>query len=204
MIALKRPTVVVGAGVAALALAGLGFVLLSSGAETERSNGPATPPKPTSAGDTKAPQTAVVSYGDWGLHCQQTGAQPQSRRSCEVSQNVMLQNQSAPFAQIAFGTPVPTAGLHMTVVVPINISFPSAVRVALDEKDPQPMVLDWTRCLPAGCFASAVVKNDALRKWRAAAAQGRVSFANSSEQQVVMPVSFRGLEQALDALSKEP
>jgi invasion protein IalB len=207
VIALKRPSVVIGAGVAALALAGLGFVLLSGGADTEKPGAAttaATGTKPGAAESSSAPQKAVVSYGDWGLQCEQAGAPSKGRRNCEVFQNVMLQNQSQPFAQIAFGTPGQAAGLHMTVVVPINISFAGAVRVALDEKDPQPMVLDWTRCLPAGCFASAVVKDDTLRKWRATSALGRVSFASSSEQQIVMPVSFRGLAQALDALGKEP
>lgn len=211
MIELKRSTLVIGGVVIAVGLMGLGYALISGGAKVgERANAPSPAAPETKAGSAEqtagreAPaKEAATNYGDWSLRCQQTGT-AQQRDGCEIFQNVMLQNQSAPFAQFAFGKPAQEGTLHLTVVVPINISFPSTVRVALDEKDPQPIQLDWTRCLPAGCFATAVVKDAALKKWRAAAAPGRVSFNSSSEQQVVMPISFRGLGQALDALGKEP
>ncbi len=212
MIELKRSTLVIGGVVIAMSLMGLGYALISGGANVGRQANAPSPARPETEaqsaekpGGREAPaKEGAQNYGDWSLHCPQTGTAPQSGGGCEIFQNVMLQNQSAPFAQFAFGKPAQEGKLHLTVVVPINISFPSTVHVALDEKDPQPLQLAWTRCLPAGCFATAVVKDDALQKWRAAATPGRVSFNSSSEQEVVMPISFRGLAQALDALGKEP
>jgi invasion protein IalB len=148
-------------------------------------------------------QSTTATYGDWTLRCQQAGAPPQGRRSCEVFQSVMVQNQSAPFAQIAFGKPTPEDTLHVTVVVPVNVSFPNRMRIAVDENDAQAAELNFTRCVPTGCFASAGTKEDTLKRWRPLTTAGRVTFKNAAGQEVTMPISFRGLAQALDALAKE-
>lgn len=149
----------------------------------------------------------TATYGDWQLRCRNavpgTANQPAIPRTCEVTQSVIIQGQSAPFAQLAFGKPSPNDALFFTTVLPINISFPSAVRIATDEKDTQPVELAWTRCMPGGCFASIAVKDDALKRWRAKDDAGRFSFKNSAGQDVTLPFSFRGLSRALDALAKE-
>jgi len=160
-----------------------------------------TPAKPTSS-EPEA-QSTTATYGDWVLRCEQTGAPPQARRSCEVTQTVVIKAQSAPFAQIAFGKPTPSEAPHLTIVVPPNIVLPSAVHVAIDVKDPQPFELNWTRCAPAGCFATATPREDDSKRWRALTQSGRVTVKSASGQEVVMPISFRGFAQAIDALAKE-
>lgn len=159
----------------------------------------ASPAKPVS--NDPETQTTTATFGDWVLRCQKTAAP--ARRICEVLQSVMIKAQSAPFAQIVFGKPTPTDALHLTVAVPINISLPSSVRVAADEKDQQPIELSWTRCVPGGCVADAAPREDLLKRWRALSEPGRVTFKNAVGQDVIMPISFRGLAQALDALAKE-
>ena len=194
----KRPTRLIGGVAISLGLTGLALALSGAAAAAQSDKKPAE----KSVSNEPSAQTSSATFGDWTLRCQ-TAAAPQARRSCEVIQNVMIQNQSAPFALVAFGKPTPEEGLHVTVVVPVNVTFPSAVRVATDEKDPQPAELGWTRCLPAGCFATAVPKEEALKKWRAASGPARVTFKSASGQDVAMQISFRGLAQALDALAKE-
>jgi invasion protein IalB len=157
--------------------------------------------KPAAQND---PNFKSTPFGDWTLHCQTIGTAPQARKSCEVVQTVNIKDQTAPFAQIAVGKPAPTEPAMVTVVVPINVSFPSSVQVQTNEKDNSPLDLTWKRCIPGGCFASVVLKDDALKKWRALNdASGRVHFKNALSQDVVMPMSFKGLAQALDALAKE-
>ena len=195
----KRSTRLVGGVAMSLGLTGLALALAGAAvAQSDKKSGPAEKAVPSEP----SAQSSSATFGDWTLRCQ-TVAGPQARRSCEVVQNVMIQNQSAPFALIAFGKPSPEEGLHVTVVVPVNVAFPSSVRVASDEKDPQPVELSWTRCLPAGCFATAVPKEEALKKWRTASGPARVTFKSASGQDVAMQISFRGLAQALDALAKE-
>lgn len=178
-------------------------------AAAQAPKGGSQPPVPASAGaaaDTGA-DLMTATYGDWQLRCRNavpaTAGQPAIPRTCEVTQSVVFQGQSAPFAQLAFGKPSPNEPLFFTAVLPINISFPSAVRIATDEKDAQPVDLAWTRCMPGGCFASLALKEDVLKRWRAKEDAGRFTFKNSASQDVTLPFSFRGLSRALDALAKE-
>jgi invasion protein IalB len=150
--------------------------------------------------DTKIPDQ---TYGDWRLSCRVEGTAPQTKRTCEVVQYVMVPDQQAPFAEIAFGRTSPSEPMLVTVVTPINVSFPSSVRIAVDEKDTQPAELAWRRCLPAGCFANLAVTDDQVKRWRSLQTTGRVSFKSAAGQELIMPTSFRGLGQALDALAKQ-
>ena len=42
-----------------------------------------------------------------------------------------------------------------------------------------------------------------LARWRAQDGAGRLTFKNGSGQDTVLPISFRGLARALDALGKD-
>ena len=44
---------------------------------------------------------------------------------------------------------------------------------------------------------------DAVRRWRGETGQGKLTFKDGMGRDVVVPVSFRGLAQALDALAKQ-
>jgi invasion protein IalB len=114
-----------------------------------------------------------------------------------------VQGQSAPIAQVAFGRLAPNEPLYFTAVLPTNITFPSIVRIAIDEKDDKPVDVAWTRCLPTGCFASLAMTDALLARWRAQDGAGRLTFKNGSGQDTVLPISFRGLARALDALGKD-
>lgn len=159
------------------------------------------PPKPVSS-EPEAQNTAAT-FGDWQLRCSQVGQGAQAQKTCEVVQSVVLKGQSAPFAQFAIGRPKPGEPTHVTAVVPINVSFPSNIRLAEDDKGAQPLELAYTRCMPAGCFATAALKDETLKKWRGLSQMGQAKFKNAAGQDVQMPLSFRGLAQALDALAKE-
>ncbi len=175
-------------------------------AVAQGSKGSAPPANAAASVDVGA-DLMTATYGDWQLRCRNAipaaAGRPAIPRTCEVTQSVIIQGQSQPFAQLAFGKPSASEPLFFTTVLPINVAFPSAVRVATDEKDTQPVDLAWTRCMPGGCFASIAIKDDVLKRWRAKEDAGRFTFKNSAGQDVTMPFSFRGLARALDALSKE-
>jgi invasion protein IalB len=161
--------------------------------------------KPAAAQQPTADQGAemtTASFGDWLLRCRQAAA-GQTHRSCEVVQSIVVQGQSAPIAQLGFGRLSATEPLFFTAVLPPNVTFPSTVRVTIDDKDTQPVDVVWTRCLPGGCYASLLLKDDVLARWRAQNDAGRLTFKNGSGQDTVLPFSFRGLARALDALAKE-
>ena len=165
---------------------------------------PPAPSAPAANGQQPAAQnqpTKTEQYGDWVLTCRKPDAQvPQN---CEIVQTITVNGQKAPFAQLAIGKPKPDMPIQITVVVPQNVSFPSSVKVLIDEKDKSPTDLTWARCLPVGCFANANLKEDVQKKWGALETQGRVIFKAGNGQDIAMPISFKGLKGALEALAKE-
>jgi invasion protein IalB len=148
------------------------------------------------------PETTTATYGDWILRCQAAAAKP-GQRTCEVVQSIVVQGQTAPIAQLAFGRMATGEALYLTAVLPTNITLPSVVRLSLDEKDDHAVDLPWTRCLQTGCFATLQMTDAILSRWRAVDGAGRLQFKSGAGQDTILPMSFRGLARALDALGKD-
>lgn len=172
---------------------------------------PAAAAKPAATQKTTAPsqpvsnepETTTASFGDWTLRCSFVENAGQRLRLCEVIQSLTLQGQSSPFAQIAIGRVGPKEPTKLTIVLPNNITLPSLVRFSIDEKDTSPMDLSWRRCLPGGCYADADLKDDMLGRWKLQSEKGQLQFDDAAGRKVTLPFSFRGLAQAVEALSKE-
>lgn len=175
----------------------LGLALLGSDAMAQT-----TAPKAGNAPVSSEPGTTTASYGDWVLRCQRVGAQGKTTRICEVAAMIQVQGQSAPIAQVAIGRMAPGEPLRLTAAVPPAVTFPSTVRIVA-EKEGRALDLEWRRCLPKGCFADTVIKDEPLKRWRGLAEPGRLTFKDANGREVSLPLSFRGLAQALDALAKE-
>ena len=123
-------------------------------------------------------------------------------RVCEVVQSFQIQGQQGLFAQMAIGRVDTKSPLKVTVVMQPNVSFPSDIKLGVDDKDTQPVVLTWLRCLPGGCFADADLKDDQLKRWKDQSGNGVLNFKDGAGKEIPLPFSFRGLPQALDALAK--
>jgi invasion protein IalB len=157
--------------------------------------GPTTPVGPE-------PQATTATYGDWLLRCQRVVAPAPTHQVCDVTQTVQAQGQQGPILQLTFGPPAPKEPMKLAIVAPVNVSFPSAARVAVDEKDPQPAELVWRRCVPGGCLAELEIKDELLKRWRVQAGGGIVQIVDATGREIAIPFSFRGFAQALDALLK--
>jgi invasion protein IalB len=155
-------------------------------------------PAPVSAD----PAATSATYGDWVLRCQRVGEADKAQRICEVAQTIKLQNQQQPIAEIALGHLPADHTLHLTVVLPPSVSFPSTVQFATADKPPQSVDLQWRRCIPGGCFAEVAPSDESIKAWRGSEDAGRITFKDAAGRDVTLPVSFRGLAQALDALGK--
>jgi invasion protein IalB len=145
------------------------------------------------------PQTTSATYGDWTLRCSRTG---DAARVCEVALAFQLQGQQSPFAQLAIGHVAAKDPMHATFLVTPNVAFPSNVKLSADDKDTQPVELNWATCIAAACRADGEFKDDQLKRWKALAAPAKLQFKDSTGRELAIPVSTRGLAQALDALPK--
>lgn len=191
----------------AWALLGLGMVALTGPAAAQTAapkpaSPPAAAPAPA-APISPEPSSTTASFGDWTLRCQRIADAGKTVRICEVAQVLQAQGQQAPIAQIALGRLANGEPVRVTAVMPVSISFPSSVQIAMGEKDAKPVELPWRRCLPTGCFAETAPGDDVLKQWRKASEPGRILFRDAAGRDLALPLSARGLDQALDALAKE-
>ncbi len=159
---------------------------------------PAAPPQVANE-----PQSTTAAFGDWVMRCARQGEGAAVVRICEVSQTIQVQGQQRPLAQVAFGRVQRTDPMKLTAVLPSNVSFPSVVRVTVEDKDPQPFDLVWRRCIPGACIADAEPNAGTLQRFRARTEPASLTFKDAGGRDVAIPLSMRGLAQALDALAKE-
>ncbi len=167
-------------------------------------------PRPTPSADaapkkeepiSSDPQLTTATFGDWVERCQRVNANGEARRFCEVALTVTASGQTAPLAEIAIGRLKKSDPLRLTLVLPVNVSFPSAPKIDLGDGDPMELV--WRQCVPAGCFAEAAFGADVVRAWRDAKS-AKVESKSAAGQTFNFAISLRGLPQALDAMVKEP
>lgn len=180
----------------ALAAAAMLAVALPS-ADAQTAKSPAPAPAPVGPD----PSVTTASYGDWTARCEK-GSDDKAPRVCEAVQTVQPPNQQAAVAQIAIGRAGTTDPLKVIVALPVNVWFPSTVKLLDSDKDTAGLDLAWRRCVGAGCVAENGSIEDALRRWRGLTGLGRIVYKDGFNRDVVVPVSFRGLAQALDALAK--
>jgi invasion protein IalB len=204
------------------ALAAWGLVVLAMGARAQApapSAGPATAsPTPAAAAASGQPDATSAAYGDWVLQCQRDAAQA-GGPLCELRQTMLGEGQR-PIAQLAIARLSAQAPLKLAVVLPTHVSFAEAPRLAAGEAGgagtagaaPEAAIsLTWRRCLPMGCFADGDLSEPVTRQWRsqapvpaqAPAPAGRLVFQDGGGRAVVLPVSFRGLGEALDAMNRK-
>jgi len=149
----------------------------------------------------EAPQRTTATYGDWVVQCEIAADQPH-QKTCDMSQGTQIQGRNLPFSRIAVARPVAGRPVRLVAQLPVSITFAVAVRIQTGDTDPG-ITAPFARCRPDGCFADFDLKDDMVKKFRAASGAGKISFADAGGHDVAIPLSFNGFNQAFDALSKE-
>ena len=189
------------------AFIGLTALIAATAAQAQT---PSPAPRPEVPAD---PAVTTATFGDWLLRCvrQPAPADAAGQKSdritaqtCEVVQTVKVQGQTQPIAQLAIGRLPDSEELILTAVLPVNISLPGQVGVIVDPKAPAEgaIILEWKRCAGGSCFADTRPTESSLRPLRTGEA-GQIRFADAGGRIVSVPVSWRGLDQALAALEKQ-
>ena len=147
------------------------------------------------------PQLTTATFGDWVERCQRVAAAGEARKVCEVALTITATGQNAPLAELALGRARKADPIRLTVVLPVNVGFPSAPRLTLDGGEALELV--WRQCVPAGCFAEAGLSGEQLSALREAKA-AKIESKAAGGQAFNFAASLRGLPQALDAMAREP
>lgn len=158
---------------------------------------------------TAQPNVTTATYENWMLRCVRPAAAQTSANDpgkiCEIVQTVQVQGQSQPLAQVAIGRLPGDKALTLTAVMPLNISIPGTVHLSGNGKtgaeEKGGLELSWQRCLPSGCIATA--RPDAkLFATLDPQTDGQIRFADAAGRTLGIPLSWKGLDQALKALDK--
>lgn len=147
------------------------------------------------------PDMTTAAFGDWVLRCVRVKPGETERRLCEVSQSLLIDGGQGTIAQLAIGRRAEGQPLLLTTVLPNNVAFPSTVGLLVEENDQEPLELAWTRCIPGACIAQLELSTLALERLTARDSGGQLRFTDSNANDILLPISLRGLAQAMDALS---
>jgi len=156
------------------------------------------------------PGATTATYGNWVLQCVRlTNASATNDaaegKSCEVVQSIQVQGQAQPIAQIALGRLPKETKMQMTVVLPVNISPSKNVHMSGNGKtgaeEKAGVDLPWVRCIQSACLASAEPSAEFLATIRGVP-EGKIRFVDAGGQSVELPISWNGINQALNALDK--
>ena len=152
------------------------------------------------AGHALAQQSTAATYEDWVLRCvTQAGTPPQ--KVCDIEQVTQVQGKNTPLSRVAVARPAKGPPIKLVIQLPVNVWLPTGVKVQMNDKDPG-LSGSFTHCVPAGCFAEVEANDDAVKKFRAATEPGRIVLKNPAQQDIAIPLSFKGFGQAFDALLK--
>jgi len=149
-----------------------------------------------------AQESTSATYGDWVVRCERDAAVP-TKKTCQMAQvtQVQVTGKSVPFSRLAVMPPASGQPIGLEAQFPVNVSLRAPVIVRTQDADPG-FAAPFDHCLPAGCFAEFELKEDMLKKLRAAEGAGKVTFKDASGRDVVVPISFKGFREAFDALAK--
>ena len=118
-----------------------------------------------------APQSTTATYGGWVVQCV-TPAQLPHQKVCEMAHVTQVQDKNIPFSQVVLAHP--TKGQPLKLVVQAGDTDPG-------------IAAPFARCVPGEYFAEFEIKDDYLKKLRAASGSGKVSFVDAGGHDV----SFR-------------
>src|SRR5262249_17826723 len=137
-------------------------------------------------------------YDNWVVRCQmQSGT---SQKICEMEQVTEVQGKT-PLSRVAIARPMKAPPIKIVIQLPVNVWLAAGVQNLPDDKDPAYSGA-FTHCVPAGCFAEVEASDDVLKKFRATTDPARLVFKNAGQQDIAIPLSFKGFGQAFDALNK--
>ena len=148
-----------------------------------------------------AQQSTTATYEDWTVRCI-TSAGPPPQKLCDMEQVSHLQSKEQPFSLVAIAHPEKGKPVALIVQVPVTVWLATGIRIEIGGKE-SGLSAAFARCGPAGCFAEIGLNDDAQKKFRTATEPGQILYKNAAQQDVAIPLSFKGFGQAFDALAKE-
>jgi invasion protein IalB len=169
-----------GAGRRALAWATA--LLLSGGAML---------PVSAARAETPAATETRSSHGDWLVRCKKDS----NPKECEAVQTLQTQDLKGVLAHVAVRA-VKGGEVLLLVLTPPGVWLPANVTFKVGGVPD--LTLVYKRC-GQYCVASLALTPENIAALKASSGQGELSFENGSRSPIILPVSFKGLGEAITA-----
>ena len=191
---------------AAAALTATLFFAIASPAQPTQRNAPGNVPPPArGASPAPVPERTTASYGDWTLRCAPRVADAAAGTPGQVCELILgtQDSRGQTIAQFALGRMNAAEPTRLVMLVPPNISIPTAPQLQPDQERPNADALSlvWRACGTGGCMADTNLTDAALTRLRNRDVAGRMVWQDTTGATVAVPFSFRGFGLALDALA---
>jgi invasion protein IalB len=140
----------------------------------------------------QAQQRSSATYDDWTITC------VENQKTCELSSQ-QTSDQSAVASQITISGNGKDGPLKLSIQIPPNIWLANGPKLS-GGKENVILTATYRWCVPSRCLADADLNQDALRKLSDSGDQpGKLAFRDAAQHDQTIPVSFKGLSQALQA-----
>ncbi|MFG1296482.1 invasion associated locus B family protein [Xanthobacter variabilis] len=175
------------AGKALVSVLALGGALMLQGVAAHAEN--ATPATPPSASETRS------THGDWIVRCKKDV----SPKECEAVQTLQTTDLKGVLAHVAVRAQH-QGPVRLIVLTPPGVWLPA--NVTLKVGGVPDIALTYKRC-GQYCVASVELTQENIAALKASSGQGDLTFENGSRNPIILPVSFKGLGEAMEASLKD-
>ena len=140
--------------------------------------------------------TVKSVHGDWQVRCDTPpGAQGEQ---CALIQSVTAEDRpNIGLTVIVLKTPDPNVPQLMRILAPLGVLVANNLGLRIDTADVGS--IRFVRCLPNGCVAEAVLKDDLMSKLRNGHIATFIIF-QTPEEGIGIPVSLKGFGEGFDKL----
>ncbi|MGR7996529.1 MULTISPECIES: invasion associated locus B family protein [unclassified Xanthobacter] len=140
---------------------------------------------------TPAPTETSSTHDDWTVRCK-----PEAKgRSCEAVQTLQTEDLKNILAHMAVRA-IKDGPVYLIVQVPPGVWLPANVTFKVGGVPD--LVLTYKRC-GQSCIASLKLEPAQVAALKASAGKGELLFENGSRNPVILPISFKGLGEAMAA-----
>lgn len=133
----------------------------------------------------------------WAVNCK--GNAPDNSLTCTMSQKIVARQTGRLIANVTFLVPGQGDEPSLLLQLPFNLYLPAGVNYQIDNNTLRH--LDIRMCSRNGCFARGPIPAELLTAFRNGK-QMTITYKNSAEKDVKVPVSLDGFAFAHDKISK--
>jgi invasion protein IalB len=147
----------------------------------------------------QTPQRTSATYDDWTLSCVMAG----NKKSCAIIQSQTIQGQAVPVSQVSISRSANGDPSKIFFQVPSNVWLPTGVALITGQTEADWFAANFVMCAATRCVAAATLTDAQIKSLRSQRTAGKFVYQNTSQANISIPISFKGLGDALDALQKE-